>query len=156
MPPITDIESLERYLRGGIPLARVMDIRVADYDGARLALSAPLAPNVNDKGCAFGGSLVSTLTLAAWGLVNLKLGEADLAAEVYVADTEISYLAPVYGEFVAEAAIAPEQSWDEFIATLRKFGKARTELVAEISAIDGGGIAARAKARFVAKRGTGE
>ena len=98
-----DIHALERALREGIPLARAIDLRVADYDGNRLALSAPLAPNVNDKGCAFGGSMSSLLTLAAWGLVNLKLAEAGLAADVYVQDAQLSYLAPVWGELVAEA-----------------------------------------------------
>ena len=49
-----------------IPLARAMALTVAGYDGATLALAAPLAPNGNDKGCAFGGSLASLMTLAGW------------------------------------------------------------------------------------------
>jgi thioesterase domain-containing protein len=149
-----DIHALERALREGIPLARAIDLRVADYDGNRLALSAPLAPNVNDKGCAFGGSMSSLLTLAAWGLVNLKLAEAGLAADVYVQDAQLSYLAPVWGELVAEA-YADGDLWPTFIATLRDKGRARITMEAEIAGLDGAGTAARQTARFVAKVPTG-
>ena len=58
---------LEHELLSQIPLTRAMQLRVVDYDGSTLRLAAPLAPNVNDKGCAFGGSLASLLTLACWG-----------------------------------------------------------------------------------------
>ena len=54
---------LTRFIRDEIPLARAMDLELLAHDGDRLALRAPLAPNVNDKGCAFGGSLVSLMTL---------------------------------------------------------------------------------------------
>ena len=145
-----DLQALERSLREGIPLARAMDVRVLDYDGNRLALGAPLAPNVNDKGNAFGGSLSSLLTLAAWGLVNLKLAEAGLAADVYIQDANLSYLAPVWGELIAEA-YAEGDAWPGFVAAMRDKGRARITLLAEIAGADGAGTAARQSARFVAK-----
>ena len=45
-----------------------MQLQIAAYDGDSLSLHAPLAANFNDKGCAFGGSLTSLMTLAggAW------------------------------------------------------------------------------------------
>lgn len=140
---------LERLIRSGIPLARAMALRVAEFDGERLALAAPLAPNVNDKGCAFGGSLSSLLTLAAWGLVNLKLGEAGLEADIYIGDASLKYLAPVWGELHAEAFVAGDP-WPGFVETLRKAGKARIEVEAEIIGEDGAAPAARQTARFVA------
>jgi thioesterase domain-containing protein len=146
-----DIHALERALREGIPLARAMDLRVLEFDGTRLALAAPLAPNVNDKGCAFGGSISGLLTLAAWGLANLKLTEAGLPADVYVQDATLSYLAPVWGELVAEAWVEGDP-WPEFFAGLRDKGRARITVMGELSAMDGAGTAARQTARFVAKR----
>ena len=65
--------ALEHELLAEIPLARAMALRVAAYDGDSLALAAPLAPNVNDKGCAFGGSLASLMTLAGWGVIRLAV-----------------------------------------------------------------------------------
>src|SRR3546814_2938864 len=83
-----------------------MQRRIAGYDGDALALEAPLALHVNDKGCAFGGSLVSLLTLASWGLVNLHVQAAGLDADVFVADSEVRYLAPLFADLRAQARIA--------------------------------------------------
>ena len=146
---VLDKALLERHLRDTIPLARAMDLHVGDYDGYRLALYAPLAPNVNDKGCAFGGSMSSMLTLAGWGLINLKLAEAGLDADVYVQDASTMYLAPLWDQLIAEAC-APDNSWPTFIETLRAKGKARLSIESEISGAEGGGVAARQSARYVA------
>jgi thioesterase domain-containing protein len=151
MNEVVDTLALERQIRETIPLARAMDVTVADYDGTRLVLAAPLAPNVNDKGCAFGGSMISLLTLAGWGLVNLKLGAANLNADVFIQDSTISYLSPVWDEILAEAGAAPGESWDAFSRTLRERGRARIAVHAEIAAAEGGLVAARFTARFVAK-----
>ena len=152
MLAITDTLALERHIRASIPLARAMEVRVAEYDGNRLALAAPLAPNVNDKGCAFGGSLASLATLAGWGLICLKLGEAGIDADVYVQDSTIVYLAPVWDEIVAEAAAGPDESWDRFVEAMRERGRARISVDAELAAVEGRSVPARASARFVAKR----
>lgn len=151
MHDFKDLTSLERTVLATIPIARAMQLSASDYDGHRLALTAPLAPNVNDKGCAFGGSLVSLMTLAAWGLVNIKLAEAGLSAAVYVQDSSVEYLAPVWAELIAEAAAGPEESWPAFIAAFEANGRARIAVAAEVSGADGGLVAAKFLARFVAK-----
>lgn len=147
---IHDTFSLERTILETIPMARAMGIGVLDYDGHRIALQAPLAPNVNDKGCAFGGSMACMLTLAGWGLINLRLAEAGLDAEVYVQDASTVYLAPVWDQLIAEA-YAPDNPWTAFLDTLRAKGKARLSIESEIAGSEGGGVAARQSARFVAK-----
>ena len=145
--------SLERTILETIPMARAMGVTVVDYDGNRIALSAPLAPNVNDKGCAFGGSLASLMTLAAWGLVNLKLADADIVADVFVQDSAISYLNPVWDALTAQAGAEPGQDWDQFIRDLRERGKARITMMAEVAVAEGGGVACRMFGKVVAKRG---
>ena len=91
-------------------------------------------------------------TLAAWGLINLKLGEAGAVADVYVQDTSIEYLAPVWDELVAEASAEPNESWQDFLGMLAAQGKARIRMTAEVSGAEGGLVALRFSARFVAKR----
>jgi thioesterase domain-containing protein len=150
MSTIASTYQLERHILASIPLARAMGLRVLDFDGYRLALSAPLALNVNDKGCAFGGSMVSLLTLAGWGLVVLKMAEAGVEGEVYVQDSSVIYLAPVWDEIVVEA-YAPDSPWPLFIEHLQEKAKGRVSVEAEVTAADGGLIAARQSARFVAK-----
>src|SRR5690606_23502560 len=67
--------ALDAHYQAMPPVAS-MQLRIDGYDGETLALAAPLALHVNDKGCAFGGSLVSLLTLAGWGLVTLHIRQA--------------------------------------------------------------------------------
>jgi thioesterase domain-containing protein len=135
----------------GMPPVAAMQVSIAGFDGDCLRLDAPLDRNVNDKGCAFGGSLASLMTLAAWGVVTLRVQGAGMHADVFVADSQVRYLAPLYGDLRAEAEAAPESDWHAFLATLAERGRARTELVARV-ALPEGGDAATFRARFVAFR----
>ena len=130
------LESLRDYTRSLPPLAAIQ-ARVAAYDGQRLHLTAPLAANVNDKGSAFGGSMTSLMTYAGWGLVTLQLQQAGLRTDVFVADSTVRYLKPLYAELRAEAVLAPEQSWELFLATLAQRGRARIHLQARMIGTEG-------------------
>lgn len=142
------LRTLEAHYLAMPPVA-AMQPRIAGYDGARLRLHAPLSLHVNDKDCAFGGSLVSLMTLAAWGLVTLKVGQAGLSADVFVADTGVRYLAPLYADLEAEAMLADDGSWEGFIATLRDRGRARTTVDTRVPLPDGR-TATEARSRYVA------
>lgn len=132
-----------------IPLARAMQLRVTRYDGDVLELAAPLAPNVNDKGCAFGGSLASLMTLTGWGLIELALRARGLDCDVYIGDSQLRYRAPVWGELVAEAHLADDADFDGFFSSLERRGKARLDVACAIAGEDG--PAATLDAAFVAK-----
>jgi thioesterase domain-containing protein len=134
MPPVAAI--------GARPLA---------YDGKMLRMGAPLTANVNDKGCAFGGSLSGLMTLAGWGWITLRLQLEGVDADVYVADSQVKYLSPLYGDLVAEAMPAADESWEQFLDTLQRYGKARIAMQARIP-IAAGGEAAVLTGRFVAMR----
>lgn len=133
----------------GMPPAAAMDLRVRDWDGERLALAAPLSVHVNDKGCAFGGSLASLMTLAAWGLVTLQVEAAGLDADVFVADSEVRYRAPLFADLVAEARLDDDASWQSFIATLRARGRARATVQTTVP-LPEGGVATQGRLRYAA------
>lgn len=128
---MTDLTALNA-LYTTMPPVRAMQIRARDFDGKHLRLDAPLAANLNDKGCAFGGSLVSVMTLAGWGRVVLGLQEAGLKAEVYVADSQVRYLAPLYEDLLASAQWAPEEDWDVVLHRFRERGRSRVAVAADI------------------------
>ena len=146
---MTTTDDFERALLADIPLARAMQLRVRDYDGDNLWLAAPLAPNINDKGCAFGGSLLSLLTLAGWGLIVLKLRELNMRCDVYVQDSDVRYLAPVWEDFIAEARLADGESWDEFARALQARSRARLRVACRVP-LATGAEACLLNARFVA------
>jgi thioesterase domain-containing protein len=139
----------EHALLADIPLARAMQLRVHHNDDEQLILAAPLAPNINDKGCAFGGSLLSLLTLAGWGLIVLKLRALKLRCDVYVQDSDARYLAPVWTDFEARAHLAEGESWDAFAHALEARGRARLRVRCHVPLADGG-EACVLTARFVA------
>ncbi|MGQ4582223.1 YiiD C-terminal domain-containing protein [Lysobacter sp. F60174L2] len=148
MPHSDALQRLNHHYQSMPPVA-VMDLRIAAYDGRRLQLHAPLARHVNDKGCAFGGSLASMMTLASWGLVSLQLEAAGIDADVFVADSQIRYLAPLFDDIEVGAELGAGEDWATFIATLRQRGRARTQLVAKVP-LPAGGIATEFTARYVA------
>jgi thioesterase domain-containing protein len=142
------LQALAAHYQAMPPVA-ALQLRIAGFDGDCLRLRAPLSAHVNDKGCAFGGSLGSLMTLAGWGLVTLRLQQAGLAAEVYVADSSVRYRAPLYADLEAEARLDDGESWEAAGAALREHGRARLFLQACVR-LPGGGVAAEGRARFVA------
>ena len=142
------LQELREYCRGMPPVA-AMQVEVEGMRGDALRLQAPLAPNVNDKGSAFGGSLTSVMTYAGWCLVSLQLQLRGLEAEVYVADSQIRYLAPLYDDLVAEAVFAEGQAWDLFVDTLVQRGRARIQVDARVL-LPEGGLATTLSGRYVA------
>jgi thioesterase domain-containing protein len=142
------LENLRAHSRSMPPVV-AMAFDVVGYDGERLRMQAPLAPNVNDKGTAFGGSMTSLMTLAGWGLVTLRLQQAGLVADVFVADSHVHYRKPLYADLVADAMLAPGETWEPFLATFMQRGRARIELQARIL-LPEGGIAAELAGRYVA------
>lgn len=142
---------LVAFMRDEIPLAQTMDIGLHDCDEQHLSIAAPLTPNINDKGCAFGGSLVSVMTLTCWALVELELRVRGLDCDVFVADSHVRYLEPVWTDFVCEARLAEGTDWVTFFDTLAARGRARIDVACRVPGT-GEKPAATLEARFVAKR----
>ena len=132
-----------------MPPVAAMGLRIAPCDGEAFRLHAPLALHLNDKGCAFGGSLSSLMTLAAWGLVALHCRRAAIDADVFVADARVRYLQPLFADLDASARLADGEDWHVFLATLRNRGRARIQVAMAVAMPDGG-VAANASARYVA------
>jgi thioesterase domain-containing protein len=139
---------LEAKFRAMPPVV-AMQASIVGLEADCLRMRAPLGANVNDKDSAFGGSLASLMTLCGWGLVTQRLQELDVVAEVFVADSQVRYLSPLHADLAAEARLAEGESWDSFICTLSKRGRARIGLQAKVALPDGG-VAAEMAARFVA------
>ena len=148
MPHAVELARLLSHYQSMPPVA-LMQLSIAGYDGRRLQLHAPLSVHVNDKGCAFGGSLASMMTLASWGVVSLLVERAGLKADIYVADSQIRYLAPLFADLDVVAEPADGASPEDFIDTLRTRGRARIGLVAQTRLPDGG-LATDFTARYVA------
>ncbi len=152
--PPDALAALERDILATIPLARAMGLSVTGGADGALTLTAPLDPNINDKGCAFGGSLVGLMTLAGWGLLRLALAvRGRTACDIYVVDSMVRYLAPVRETLKAVARFDGGTRPDAILDDLDTRGKARARVHCEI--IAGGQPAAVLDAAFVALRRAG-
>ena len=125
--------ALEAHILGSIPLADAMNLKVRRYTGDVLEMTAPLTPNVNDKGCAFGGSMASLLTLAGWGLVELGLSGHDLECDIYVGDSHLRYHEPVWSELRGIARFAEHGALARLVVAVRERGRGHAEVVCEIA-----------------------
>lgn len=114
------------YLAEYIPISQALGASVQAFDGDSICVSAPLQPNLNHRNTAFGGSLATLGILAAWSLVNFNLREAGLPCRVVIQKSEMDFLLPVDADF--EAVAKKPETWEDFVKTLQRRGKARLEL----------------------------
>ena len=140
------VEQIQELLHTKIPITRAMGVRVEDYDGERLILSAPLDRNINHLGTAFGGSLQALAVLSGYGLLWLELKDTD--CHIVIRKSSISYERPVRGELRATCVRPREEALAEFKQTFQQKGRARIALTAAIE--DQGKVAVRFEGIFVA------
>ena len=136
-PASMSARDLEGFLHEKIPLTRAMGLRVAETSPPRLVLEAPLAPNRNHLGTAFGGSLHALPTLACYGVLWTLLREAGIDGHVVVKRSSAAYRAPVTGTLRAVCERPAEARVAEFLGDLRRHGKARMELAATVEGFPG-------------------
>ncbi|MGJ4856651.1 YiiD C-terminal domain-containing protein [Labrys sp. La1] len=139
---------LEADLHGNIPLTQAMQVRVLEIGPDSVRLGAPLSANINHHRTAFGGSLATLATLAAWSLAFLKLKGAGLDCSLVVGSVHMDYLAPVEGDFSARSVLAEPEKWAHVLEAFARKGKARIPVLAEIEY--GGLCAARFRGDFAA------
>lgn len=146
--PVSPLEGLAAHYLAMPPVA-ALQLSIEHWQDGALRLRAPLAANVNDKGCAFGGSLTSAMTLSCWGLVYLELAQQGIDADIFVADSRVRYLKPVFEDLQVDACFDDEGERVALLDALRRQGRASIRLQARTVLADGG-VAATYVGRYVA------
>jgi thioesterase domain-containing protein len=141
---------IEQFFHAKIPLTAAMGVRVEAWDEQQLVLTAPLEPNHNHLGTAFGGSLAALLILSGYGLLWLELGDAD--SHIVVRKTAVDYRRPVRDSLRAVCSRPGADQLAAFKETFARRGKARIELHATIE--QQGDIAVECRGLFVALAGS--
>ena len=139
---------MEELFYGKIPVTRALGVRVEEYDGRRLVLTAPLRVNVNHLGTAFGGSLNALAVLSGYGLLWLEL--RDTECHIVIRESSVHYDRPVRGDLRAVCVRPGEDAMEAFKFEFQQKGKAR--IVLEATVEDGGVTAVRFRGTFVAMR----
>lgn len=131
------LRRLQETLYRDIPLSRSMQVEVSGLDMTGLRLRAPLAPNINHKDSAFGGSLTTLCTLAGWALLHVLLHERWPTATVVIQHAETQYRHPVITDFEACCSLPDAASFALLWRTLERHGRARIRLEATVAGADG-------------------
>ncbi|WP_341913351.1 YiiD C-terminal domain-containing protein [Ferrovibrio terrae] len=142
--------ALEAYLHNHIPLSAAMQVSVISASFEAVTLGAPLAPNINHRSTAFGGSVSTLAILSAWSLVNLRLNAEGLRTRLVIQSNHMDYDAPIESDFTATATLADPAAWPLFIKMLRRKGRAR--IVAQSVVQCGEILGGRFEGEFVAFR----
>ena len=111
------LNKLQNKLYNEIPLTKLMEIKIQDYNKSELITIAPLNININDKGTAFGGSLATMTIISSWSLCWLISKELGFNSKnIVVIKNENSYKKPVTKDIVCYTQKPSQQE----IATLKE------------------------------------
>ena len=145
-----DPKSITLYLHQHIPITAHMQVGVRAVDMTGVRLGAPLAPNINHRQIAFGGSAAALATLSCWTLIHLYLVEQPFASSLVVRRSQMDYEAPIDADFEAFCPTPTTDMWARFIRFLAQQGKSRIKLTADVLCRKN--RAARFSGEFVALR----
>ncbi len=126
------LDELTAYLHEHIPLTRALGVVAQGWDGHTLSLRAPLEPNRNTGGTAFGGSLSALAILSGWAALLLALGERARGLRLVIQRSSLDFDAPVVGEFSAVASVPEGDAWDRFLGMLARRRRARISIPGDI------------------------
>ncbi len=120
----THLDFVRHKLRSQVPLIAHMGVDLLSWDGATVIVEAPLEPNLNTHGTAFGGSLYNVAAMTGWSAVHLTLMDAGHMPSVWVAKGEIEYKCPVRGTLRGTATVTDE-SRQHLLHTYQTKGRAK-------------------------------
>ena len=112
-----DLAEFEAECRREIPLLTAMELSFVSFENLTLTMEAPLAPNINNKGTAFGGSIASICLFGGWAVSTLAfMDNAIYNTEIVVYKNEMTFERPARGHLVVKAWMKPE----DFAACLER------------------------------------
>jgi thioesterase domain-containing protein len=130
--PMNDdlLRDTERFLHEQIPLTQAMGVKLESYDGVQLVVTAPLEPNHNHLGTAFGGSLSALTTLTGYAMLWLQLGDRN--AHIVIRESNIRYKRPVSGMLRAVCTRPDVAALAAFKSVFQSTGKAHLKLQVQV------------------------
>jgi thioesterase domain-containing protein len=132
------LEELERLIVEEMPITEHLEFSLAADEDGRVHASAPLQPNANHMGSAFGGSLSMLATVTGWAMMHQVVEDAveDMKrrVEVMIQESDIEYLRPVYDNISVICERPDEDALERFEQMMERWGRARLELKCKIDA----------------------
>lgn len=147
---MSEVNELLKFLHEQIPLSKSLGLKIISIDECGARISAPLAPNLNHLGGAFGGSLATMMILSGYIWLYHQLLKNNHHAHVILFKEESEYLLPVKTDIEVLALPPSQADWKKFEESYLRKGTGRLVLHSEIRLPEG--PAANFRGEFVAKR----
>ena len=146
--------TLQSFILDQIPLVEALEVSIVRVNRDLAELTAPLDPNRNHLGTAFGGSLSTILILAGYSWLYNAIESRGKKCHVVLQTSRVEYLRPVR-ETITAIARAPEPAaFEKFLEAYDGKGTGRITIEATIETASGetaSGIACKFSGDFVAK-----
>lgn len=133
LPSADSIADIQAFFLQHVPQMAAGQISLNHYDGKRLSLSAPLAPNINDKGTAFGGSVSNICLVAGWSMTCLVSRGCGFDGDLVIAKSEIEFLRPLRSDIYAEVDMPDAAAVAAFAKRFSAKGRASMQLEVRVS-----------------------
>jgi thioesterase domain-containing protein len=123
---------LQDFLYEQIPLSRHLGVKIQHIDDLGAKVWAPLEPNRNHMGTAFGGSLQAVLVLSAYAWLFALMESRGHICHVILQESTFEFLKPVEGDFVAECKAPAKKNVEKFLTGFKRKNKARILIRASV------------------------
>lgn len=143
-----DPQDLHNFISAQIPLSTALGAKILRADDSGAEVFAPLKPNSNHLGTAFGGSLTSVQLLACYAWLFNVLDSRGFKSHVVVMDSRTRYFKPVTSDFTVICHAPDGNQLTAFLKALERKQKARITLKSSISSE--GSVACGFQGEFVA------
>lgn len=144
-----DPKKLEKYLKEKIPLVKALKAEIREVDSDCVKLWAPLAPNHNHMGSAFGGSISALLILGGYTWLYHFMMKEGHDVHVILKSCEIDYKFPVEEDLSIIARAPKANDLEKFLSSFKRKRLGRIEIESEIRL--GGKLAAILRGEYVVK-----
>ncbi len=106
------------------------EVRAVSETG--IELFVPLAPNINHRDSAFGGSISAAGIMAGWGLLHHNCRMRGFRPTLVVQESTTRYLKPILEDFLVTVKPIEPAAWQKFFRTLEARRKARLRVTSVI------------------------
>ncbi|HHP7239615.1 YiiD C-terminal domain-containing protein [Longibacter sp.] len=132
------MQKLEAMIVEEMPITKHLEFSLAAESDGKLRASAPLKPNANHMGTAFGGSLSMLATVTGWAmmhqLVQDTVEDMKRRVEVIIQEGDIEYIKPVRDNISVICERPDDDTIERFQNMLDRWGRARLDLKCKIDA----------------------
>ncbi len=124
---------LQEYISDRIPITSAMGITVAEVSPLSITVTAKLAPNINHRDSAFGGSISTLGILAGWIILKHRCQTFEPKPTLVIQASNTQFLKPIISDYSSQVIDFTEADFAKFSRAYQRYGKARLTLKSTVT-----------------------